>query len=322
MSASHDSTASGLHDCRDAFANTLVQLARVDQRIVAVVNDSVGSTKLGAFQKEFPDRLINVGIAEQDMVGVGAGLANSGLVPFVCAAGCFLTARALEQIKADVAYSAANVKLVGISSGMAYGELGPTHHSIEDFAWLRAIADLPLIAPADPLETEQAVRLAVEHAGPIYIRTSRTPVPDVSPVGHTARLGAAVRLREGSDVTIIANGTVVHHALAAARRLGDEGVSVRVVNMPWVTPLDVAEVVAAATDTGAILTVEEHTERGGLGGAVAEVVVQRCPVPMCVLGVPSEFAPVGAHDYLLTHFGLDADGITIATRTLLERVAR
>ncbi len=314
--------APAMFDCRDAFASTLVDLARADERIVAVVNDSVGSSKLGAFRSEFPDRLFNVGIAEQDMVGISAGLANGGLIPFVCAAGCFLTARALEQIKADVAYSHANVKLVGISSGMAYGELGPTHHSIEDFAWLRAIADLPVVAPADPAETAHAVRHAVATPGPLFIRTSRTPVPAVHAAGYVFTPGKACRLREGRDVTIIANGTVVHHALAAADRLAGEGVQARVVNMAWITPADRDEVLAAARDTGAIVTVEEHTTRGGLGGLVAEIVVEEAPVPMRLLGVPGVFAPVGSHEYLLAHFGLDAAGIVVATRDLVARRGR
>ena len=149
----------------------MIDLARADSRVVAVVNDSVGSTKLGAFQAEFPDRLINVGIAEQNMVGVAAGLANGGLIPYVCGASCFLTGRALEQIKADAAYSNANVKFVGVSSGMAYGELGATHHSIEDMAWLRAIADPAVVVPADPAETASAICFAHEYAGPVFIRT-------------------------------------------------------------------------------------------------------------------------------------------------------
>lgn len=306
-----------MYDCRDAFANTLIELARTDERIVAVVNDSVGSSKLTAFRAEFPDRLVNVGIAEQDMVGIAAGLANGGLVPFVCAAGCFLTGRALEQIKADVAYSHANVKLVGISSGMAYGELGPTHHSIEDFAWLRAIADLPVIAPADPTETAEAVRWAVAHEGPVYIRTSRTPVPAVNPSDLELQLGRSVRLREGNDLTIIANGTTVHHALAATDRLAADGVHARVVNMAWVAPLDSDEVIAAARETGAIVVVEEHTTRGGLGAAVAEVVVQHAPVPMRLLGVPGVFAPVGSHEFLMAHFGLEAVGIVAAARAVV-----
>ncbi len=161
----------GLFDCRDAFAATIEDLGAKDERIVVVCNDSVGSSKVGGFKKKFPERLINVGIAEQTMVGVGAGLANAGKIPFVCAAACFLTGRALEQIKADVAYSNTNVKLVGISSGMAYGALGPTHHSIEDFAWMRAIANMTVIAPADPLETEQVIRMAAQTPGPMFLAT-------------------------------------------------------------------------------------------------------------------------------------------------------
>ncbi len=172
-----------LYDCRDAFEDTLRELADQDPRIVAVVNDSVGSSKLTQFGKEYPNRLVNVGIAEQNMVGVGAGLANGGLIPFVCGAAPFLTGRALEQIKADIAYSNTNVKLCGMSSGMAYGELGPTHHSIEDMAWLRAIANMTVIVPADPVETVQAVQVAASTIGPMFLRISRLPVPIVHDAG-------------------------------------------------------------------------------------------------------------------------------------------
>ena len=165
-------------DCRIAFADTLVALAEADPRIVAVVNDSVGSSNLKEFKRRFPDRLINVGIAEQNLVGVSAGLASAGKIPFTCGASCFLTGRALEQVKADLAYSRHNVKLCGMSSGMAYGELGPTHHSIEDLAWTRAIANLTVIVPADPIETAQAVRAAAAIDGPVFLRVSRMPVPD------------------------------------------------------------------------------------------------------------------------------------------------
>jgi transketolase len=306
-------------DCRDAFAAELIELARADHRVVAVVNDSVGSTKLGHFQREFPDRLINVGIAEQNMVGVGAGLANGGLIPFVCAASCFLTARALEQIKADAAYSQANVKLVGVSSGMAYGELGPTHHAIEDMAWLRAIADLHVVVPADPAETGQAIRAAYDHAGPVFIRTSRTPVPAVHPDGYRFEFGKAVCLRDGDQATIITNGTLVASALSAAELLSSEAIEVRVLNMASVSPPDRAAVIAAARDTGAIVTVEEHSTRGGLGGLVAEIVVSEHPVPMRLLGVPGVFAPTGSYQFLVDHFGLNADGICAAVRDLLAQ---
>lgn len=165
-----------LADCRDAFSAALVALAEADPRIVAVANDSIGSSKLGEFKRRFPERLVNVGIAEQNLVGVSAGLASAGKIPFTCGASCFLTGRALEQIKTDLAYSRHNVKLCGMSSGMAYGELGPTHHSIEDLAWTRAIADLTVIVPADPRETAQAVRAAAALDGPVFLRVSRMGV--------------------------------------------------------------------------------------------------------------------------------------------------
>jgi transketolase len=308
-----------LFDCRDAFAATLVALAEADPRVVAVCNDSIGSSKLGAFRDRFPDRLVNVGIAEQNMVGVGAGLANGGLLPFVCGASPFLTGRALEQIKADVAYSETNVKLVGISSGMAYGELGPTHHSIEDFAWLRVLPNIVTVAPADRIETAAAIRWAAAHEGGVFLRLSRVGVPDVLPEGHVFTPGRADVLREGSDLTIVANGVLVHRALAAADILAAGGISARVLNMATVRPLDADAVVRAAVETGAILTAEEHSIHGGLGGAVAEVVVERAPVPMRILGVPGIFAPTGSANFLLDTFGMSPEGIADAGRGLLAR---
>jgi transketolase len=308
-------------DCRDAFQRTLIELAHADERIVAVVNDSVGSSKLGAFQTAFPERLINVGIAEQNMVGVGAGLANGGRIPFVSGAAPFLTGRALEQIKADVAYSNANVKLCGQSPGMAYGELGPTHHSIEDLAWMRAIANLPVIVPADPVATEQVIRWAARTVGPAFIRVSRTPVRVVNAPDYEFTLGRATRLREGSDLTIIACGTMVERALDAADLLAARGIGSRVLDMATIRPLDSDAIIAAAEQTGAILTVEEHTVFGGLGGAVAEVVASERPVRMALLGVPGVFAPTGSTEALLERFGLTAGGIAEAASTLAGRAA-
>jgi transketolase len=309
-------SAPQLHDCRNAFSETLIELGEEDERIVVVNNDSVGSSNTGAFRKRFPNRLVNVGIAEQNLVGVGAGLANAGKIPFVCSAACFLTGRALEQIKVDAAYSDANVKLVGISSGMAYGPLGPTHHSIEDFAWTRAIANLTVIAPADPEETRQAVRAAAHTYGPIFLRLSRMAVPDLYDRGYVFQIGKASMLRDGTDVTLIANGVLVTRALAAAELLAGDGIQARVLNLATVRPLDRDAIVAAARETGAIVTVEEHTVFGGLGGAVAEVVVQTVPVPMRILGVPGVFAPTGSAEWLLEHFGLTAEGIRAAALEL------
>jgi transketolase len=305
-------------DCRQAFADTLIELARQDERIVAVCNDSVGSSNLGGFKKEFPDRLINVGIAEQDLVGVGAGLANGGMIPFVSAAGPFLSGRALEQIKADVAYSGLRVVLCAQSPGMAYGELGPTHHSIEDLSWMRAIAGLPVVMPADPAQTRDAVRWAAEQETGSYLRIGRFKIPATTPDDATFTSGKAVQLSDGDDATVLAVGTLVPRALDAARRLRSEGIGVRVLNMTFVHPLDTEAVLTAAAETRAVVTAEEATVSGGLGAAVASLLAQERPTRMRILGVPNVFAPTGDAAFLLQHFGLTVDGIADAVREVLD----
>lgn len=319
MTITQDETT---YDCRQAFAEELSALARADERIIAVCNDSVGSSNLVGFRQEFPRRLVNVGIAEQDLVGVAAGLANAGKIPFVCAAAPFLTGRALEQIKADIAYSEAHVVLCGQSPGMAYGELGPTHHSIEDLSWVRAVANLDVIVPADPVQTRAAVRWAVAAGRPTYLRIPRFKVPVVTPADAPFAPGRAVLLRDGDDVTVIAIGTMTSRALEAANQLAVEGISVRVLNMPFVEPIDTAAVVAAARQTRGIVTAEEATTTGGLGAAVAAVVVSRRPCPMRILGVPRVFAPTGDTAFLLEHFGLSVAGIVTAVREVLAHDQR
>ncbi|MFG6081173.1 transketolase C-terminal domain-containing protein [Paracoccus litorisediminis] len=311
-------TKEGLRDCRDAWAATIVDLAANDPRIVAVVNDSIGSSKLGGFQKQFPDRLVNVGIAEQCMVGVGAGLANGGKIPFVSAASCFLTGRSLEQVKADIAYAGFNVKLVGQSSGVAYGELGATHHSIEDFAWLRPLTQITVIVPADAWETAEAVKWAAGHEGPVYLRLSRMPVPDLAVENRVFRPGKAETLRAGSDVTLIANGTISHIALAASDLLAAEGINARVLNMATLNPLDEEAVLAAAEETGAIVTAEEASIRGGLGGAVAELTSAHRPVPVERVGFPG-FLPTGSVEWLFNEYGLTPEGIATRAKLSLQR---
>jgi transketolase len=306
-----------LFDCRQAFAETLIALAEADSRIVAVCNDSVGSSNLTGFQKRFPERLINVGIAEQTMVGVGAGLAGGGLTPFVCAAAPFLTGRAMEQVKVDVAYSQLPVILCGMSPGMAYGELGPTHHSIEDISWLRAIDGLAIVVPADPDQTRAAVRWAAEARIPVYLRIARSKVPALTPQAPFV-FGRIDRLREGRDLTIAATGATVHHALAAAETLAAEGLSARVLNVSTIKPLDEAAILGAARETGAIVTVEEGMIEGGLAAAVAAVVVRHAPAPMRMLGVKG-FAPTGSSEFLFRHFGIDCAGIAAAARELKGR---
>jgi transketolase len=304
-------------DCRVAFAETLVELARADERIVAVCNDSVGSSNLGAFQKAFPDRLVNVGIAEQNMVGVAAGLANGGHIPFVCGASPFLTGRALEQIKVDIAYSEHHVVLCGMSPGVAYGQLGPTHHSIEDLAWLRAISGLTVVVPADPRQTRQAVEWAAGARRPIFIRVSRHAVPEVTPETVQFEVGKAQQLRAGDDVALLATGIMVTAALDAAELLARSGISARVLNFPTISPLDTKVVIAAAAETRRIVTVEEAVQAGGFGSAVAEVVAQGSPARMRIMGIPG-FAPTGDVAFLLDHFHLNAEGIAQAARQLMN----
>ena len=313
---SEKAVAEGLHDCRKAFADELAELARKDPRIVAVCNDSVGSSNLKAFQAEFSDRVVNVGIAEQNMVGVAAGLANAGLIPFVCCASPFLTGRAMEQVKVDAAYNGYHVVLCGMSPGMSYGELGPTHHSIEDLAWTRAIHDLTVLVPADPFQTREAVRWAAIANGPVFMRVGRFPVPSVSTEGQGFEVGRADELHAGSDVTIVATGTLVSRALEAAGNLEAAGISARVLNVSSIAPIDAEALIRAAKETRGIVTAEEAVSHGGLGGAVAEIVGQAHPTKLRILGV-SAFAPTGDTAFLLEHFGLTAAGIEAAARELV-----
>ena len=316
-----ESQRAQLRDCRDAYAKTLEEIAEKDARVCVVINDSLSSAKMKDFQAKFPTRFVNVGIAEQNMVGVGSGLANGGMVPYLCGASCFLTARAMEQVKVDLAYSNANVRICGMSSGMAYGQLGPTHHSIEDLAWTRVLPNMTVIVPADPIETASVMRYSLEHVGPMFLRISRIPVREVHSDDYKFELGRAALLREGSDVTIVATGVVVSRALDAAERLAKRGIEARVLNMSSVKPLDRESILNAARQTGGIVTAEEGFAAGGLGGAVAELLAVEHPTPMRIIGVPDTFAPTGTAEFLLDHFGISADGIAKAALELLKQNA-
>lgn len=304
-------------DNRKAFAETLIELAATDERIVAVCNDSVGSSNLGGFKEAYPDRLINVGIAEQNMVGVGAGLAATGLIPFVCAAGPFLTGRATEQIKADVAYSGHPVILCGMSPGMAYGELGPTHHSVEDLSWMRALPGLDVAVPADERQTRQALQALVAQPRGTYLRIGRHKVPAVTSESDMWERGKFNVVRNGSDVTLIGLGTTVSRTIDAADLLAADGVTARVLNAAWISPLDRDAIVAAAEETRVIVVAEEANTAGGLGAAVAQVVAGLgIGTRVINLGL-TEFAPTGSTDWLLEHFGLTATNIARVAREAL-----
>ena len=307
-----------LFDCRVSFAETLIELASKDKRIVTVCNDSIGSSNLKEFAKLFPNQMINVGIAEQNMVGVAAGLANAGLKPFVCAASPFLTGRATEQIKADIAYSGAAVVLCGMSPGVSYGELGPTHHSIEDMAWMRAVANLTIAIPSDPNETRNVVQWAAQSNEPIFMRVPRHKIPAIPGTDRTFDPTKAHVLREGSDISIVAVGGMVHVSLEAALLLENSGISAQVIHVTTLKPLDELTLLSALTKTKATITIEEGTTFGGLGSAIAELLSQHAPKKMKIMGIPGVFAPTGNAEFIFDHFGLTPEGVASEARNLLN----
>ena len=305
---------------RQVICDELVRQARQDPAILVLTSDSRGSASMAEFARQLPDQFIEVGIAEQNLVGIAAGMAASGLKPYVASPACFLSMRSIEQVKVDVAYSHQPVRLIGISGGLSYGALGMSHHSLQDLAVMRAIPGIQIVLPADRHETKKLIEAVQETREPIYIRIGRNPVPDVYPDdAYPFTIGQAIRLHEGRDVTIIATGEMVRGALDAALELESAGICCRVLNMHTIKPLDEAAILAASEETGAIVTVEEHSIHGGLGAAVAECVVQHRPVMMRLLGVPDEPAIAGSSAEVFRHYGLDAAGIKRAVHALLKR---
>ncbi len=306
--------------CRKIFTKTLLSLALENRNILAVTSDARGSVTLNEFANTLPEQFVETGIAEQNEVGMAAGLAACGKIPFVCAPAPFLSSRSLEQVKVDVAYSNTNVKLIGVSGGISYGALGLSHFAIHDIAVMRAIHGLTVLLPCDARQTEWLTKEIAQTIGPVYMRMGREPVPDVY-TEETAHfeIGKANCLREGKDLTIIATGEMVYKAICAADQLREKNISARVLDMHTIKPLDVLAIVQAARDTGHILTVEEHMIYGGLGAAVSETVSEHYPVPVKILGIPDEHVVPGEQEDVLKHYGLDADGIALAAQLLLKR---
>ncbi|SFK80397.1 transketolase [Paenibacillus sp. 1_12] len=295
---------------RQILCETLLEQARQDRHIVLLASDSRGSASMAPFVKELPEQFVETGIAEQNIVGIAAGLAASGKKPWVTSPACFLSMRAIEQVKVDVAYSGTNVKLIGISGGVSYGALGMSHHSLQDIAVTRAIPGLTIILPADRHETKKMTEALAVHEGGVYVRIGRNPVQDCyESDDYPFEIGKAVTLREGTDLTIIATGETVRVALDTSDALAQESIRCRVLNMHTIKPLDTEAVIKAAKETGHIITVEEHSIFGGLGAAVAEVVVQNCVVPMKILGIPDEPAITGNTAEVFKHYGIDVDSI-------------
>lgn len=305
---------------RQVICETLLELAKEDRDIMVLASDSRGSAAMAPFANTFPEQFVEVGIAEQNIVGMAAGLAHSGKKPFVTSPACFLSMRSIEQVKVDVAYSRTNVKLIGISGGISYGALGMSHHSVQDIAVARAIPGLAIVLPADRHETKKLTEALVKYDGGVYVRIGRNAVEDVYETDdYPFEIGKAVTMKDGKDITIIAAGETVRIALDAAEALAAEGASCRVLNMHTIKPLDEAAIIAAAKETGAIITVEEHSVYGGLGAAVAEVVVQNHPVPMKVLGIPDEPAIAGKTAEVFRHYGITGDNIKQVALELISK---
>lgn len=305
----------------EVFAATLEEMASADPNILAVTSDSRGSGKLTPFGQRFPTQIVEIGIAEQNLVGVAAGLASCGKKVFAVSPACFLTARALEQIKNDVAYSDNPVNVIGISAGVSYGALGTTHHSLHDFATLRAINNIMIIAPADSFETEQAVKLAAETNQPIYLRFGKKPMPLLKENNDDGfDFGKGRIITEGSDVAIIATGETVYPALEAAKKLNEQNIAATVVSMHTIKPLDIQLLKAIAQKCDAVVTVEEHSVYGGLGEACASVLLQSgFAKPFKIMGIPDEYTITGSQQEIFNHYNINAKGIAHTVLSLLRK---
>ncbi len=307
-----------LKPTRDGFGEGLLELGATHPNVVALSGDLEDSARAIWFKQKYPERFFSVGIAEQDMIGTAAGLALAGKIPFACSFAQFVTGKTLEQLRMAVCYQQLNVKVVGSHGGLSVGADGATAEALEEFAHMRSLPHMTVIAPCDALEAKRATVACADSPGPVFLRLGRAPVPTITKPTEVFQIGRANVLRGGEDVTLIACGTMVGHALQAAELLAKEHVEARVINLHTIKPVDTETLIAAAKETGAIVTVEEHTIIGGLGGAVAEVVVQTHPVPMRFVGIQDRFGTSGDPAELLKAFHLMPEDIAAATRSVLR----
>ncbi len=304
----------------EMFSETLDALASSNRNLLVVTSDSRGSGKLVSFAKKYPDQIVEVGIAEQNLVGVSAGLASAGKVVFATSPGSFLATRALEQIKNDIAYSDYPVNLVGISAGVSYGALGSTHHSLHDIAALRAIHNIVIVVPADNFETELAIKAAAGSNKPFFLRFGKKPLPHLHSPDDDFEIGKASVICDGTDVAFIACGETVAPAFEAAQLLNNKGISARVISMHTIRPLDNEAVIRAATECMAVITVEEHSISGGLGEACAAVLMEeRMSIPFRRIGFPDEDTVTGSQSDIFRHYGISEEGLKKAAADLLEK---
>lgn len=304
---------------RDAYGKALAELGAQNPNIVVLDADLSKSTKTALFGERFPERFFNMGIAEQNMIGVAAGLAAAGKIPFASTFAVFAPGRVFDQIRNSIAYADLNVKIAASHAGLTVGADGASHQAVEDIALVRAIPHMTVIVPADGEQARQAVFAAAQHHGPVYLRLGRPKVPVVYDQEHRFQIGRADQLRTGDDVAIIACGLMVSLALQAADQLAAEGIAASVINMATIKPLDIGAVVRAAKTCGAVVTAEEHNIIGGLGSAVAEALGEFYPVPLRRVGIQDQFGQSGEPDELLAHYGMTAEHIAMAAR---EAVAR
>lgn len=302
----------------EIFAETLLDLAQADRDVLAVTGDSRGSGKIGPFGKALPGQIVEVGIAEQNLVGISAGLASAGKKVFAVSPACFLTARALEQIKNDVAYSNNLVKLVGISAGVSYGALGSTHHSLHDLAVLQAINNLDIVVPADNFETKEAIKAAVSHPKPLYIRFGKKPMAHLHHERTQFEIGKAIPLLEGNDVTFLAIGEPVSQAVQASHILSQQGISAGVLSVHTLRPLDKTKILDTAHRSSAVITIEEHSVFGGLGSTLAALLMENgVSKPFKIVGIPDEYTVTGSQGEIFAHYGITPEGLAETARQLL-----
>ncbi len=313
----------------EVFSSTLQELAATDRNIVVVTSDSRGSGKLVPFGQKFPEQIVEIGIAEQNLVGVAAGLASAGKKVFAVSPACFLTARALEQIKNDVAYSDNPVKLVGISAGVSYGALGSTHHSLHDYAVLRAINNITIVAPADNYETAEAIKLAAKMDKPVYLRFGKKNMTELETTGKKAfQFGKGRIICEGNDVAFIATGETVYPAVKAAEKLREDNINATVISMHTIKPLDYELLALVANNCKAIITVEEHSVYGGLGEACASFLLQNRNLfsegawegSFKIVGIPDEYTVTGSQNEIFDHYGISENGLATSALQLLNKI--
>ncbi|MFH1190151.1 MAG: transketolase family protein [Candidatus Omnitrophota bacterium] len=303
---------------RDGFGRGLLKLGKENKSVVVLSADLTESTRASWFQKDYPERFFGMGVAEQDMFGTAAGLALMGKIPFTCTFGVFASGRAWDQIRVSIAYMNLNVKIAGTHAGISVGPDGATHQALEEIALMRILPNMKVVVPCDALEAEKATVEAAGLKGPVYLRFGRAPVPVITKESDVFRIGVANTLREGGDVTIFACGQMVYEAMLACDALKKEGIGARLINLHTPKPIDREAIIKAARETGAIVTVEEHTILGGLGSAIAEVVVQAHPVPIKMVGVRDRFGVSGEPEQLFEHFGLTSKNIVIAAKEVLS----